>query len=127
MMHKLPKEICDMIYKRYIFTTEDLVDAINKNDLNAVKELCEMHKKYWQMDWNLGLKEAVHVGNIDMVELMVEKGAYDLATAFKIAANKKFQNTDPNKKYFDIAEYLHTIMWQEDSDEWDFMTYYSNF
>lgn len=118
MMDKLPKEICDIIYKHYIFTTDDLIIAINKNDLDTVKELCA-----WYMDWNLGLIEAVRVGNIDMVEFMVEKGAYNLATAYKIVVDKKFINTDSTKKYFDIAEYLYAIMYQEDGDEWNYMTF----
>lgn len=126
-MDKLPREICDMIYHRFLFTTEDLIKAINNNDLKAVQDLCNLHKKFWQMDWNTGLKEATHVGNIEMVKLMLDKGAFELPTAFSIANKKKYQNTDNTKKYFDIADLLYSIMWEEDSDMWNFREYYSSF
>jgi hypothetical protein len=126
-LDKLPLEICDMIYQTFLFTTEDLINAINNNDLKAVRDLTNLHTKVWQMDWNMGLHDAVCLGNIEMVQMMINRGAYDLSTALSIANYKKYQNTDITKKYFEIADLLYAIMYEEDSDMWEFREYYSSF
>lgn len=117
-MDKLPREIRDMVYHRFLYTTNDLTNAINKNDLKTVQKICNIHKKIWQMDWNLGLKEAVHVGNLEMVKLMIDRGAYEFPTAFTIAHDKG---------YLDIARLLYKTMWGESGDTPDFLEYYNSF
>lgn len=125
---RLPLEICEIIYHQYaFFTTEDLINAIIKNDLTAVKDLCKMHKKSMQMDWDLGLLTATQYGNFEMVKLMINKGAINLSSAFTIANDKKYYDNTPGRQYFDIANFIRNVMWEEDGDMWDFNSYYASF
>jgi len=126
MLHRLPKEICDLIYKKYIFNTDDLLLAIDKNNIDAIKEIIHLNKKrQWDFDWNKCLIEAVHNGNLEIIEIMINNGAYNLPIAYKLAIDLNYNGL--NKNYLAIAEFIYNTMYSEDGDSFNFMEYFSDY
>jgi hypothetical protein len=130
MLDRLPTEICNLIYKQYIFSTEDLLIAIIKNDTKSFIEILQILKSSYPknrngndlavIDWERALIEATYTGNLEIIKLVVNNGALNLSAAYHVATYKKYDNYDNTTDiYIKITEYLYSVMYEEDGEMWD--------
>ena len=104
----------NIIYNKYSADTETLLSAIEQSNLSLIESIISRSNK-WSMDWNAGLKEASHIGSVQIIKIMIKQGANNLPLAYSIAARNRHTNAEKyiesimkadNPTLFNHAEYF---------------------